>query len=540
MTVLEGQAIRIPASPVARAFDYVRAHAEIGRLALFVVGYLLSVWASEHAYGSLAVPSPFWFPDAVLLCALLLTRRDRWWLVIAATWPIRLAAGAPAGTPYWFLLSSVANDSLKGLAAAWLLQRIVGRSVRLTTFRELLIFIAIAMMAVPALSALAAVPLRAALGDAHLWTAWSGWFLGNALAQAVVTPMLLYWATYGPAAVRFRWQELLLHSAGLIAILYYAFVLPHATYSPGLLYAPVPLLLWAAVRLRPFGTANATALVAIAAMVSVVRGTGVFSVGSSADNVLSIQLYLLVVAVSLLLLATLIAENLAATEELRLAERWRQELSGRLINAQEQERGRIARELHDDFGQRVASFSIALSRIKREVNDASSPVGQSLVDLQQQAARLSSDLRHLSHDLHPGALEHLGLLQALRARCHEFTAEAAVPVRFEVSDTWRIVPDAVALCLYRVAQEALRNVALHARARNVVVSLDRQGRDLVMRVIDDGGGFDARPGSRRSGLGLVSLGERVRMLGGALEIASVPHAGTRLTVTLPLREPHAT
>ena len=237
-------------------------------------------------------------------------------MLIVATWPIRLL-GMQAGTPFWFLCATTINDSLKAFFAAWLLKRIVRGPIRLDTLREFLVFLGIAGAAVPLLSALAAMPLRFALGD-PLWNAGYQWFLGNALAQAVVTPTLLYWCTGRHGFLNdVRWKEPLLVSIGLIGVLYYAFVLPHATHLPALLYAPVPFLLWSAVRFGPFGTANAIALVAAVAMLGAVDGTGAFSGNSPAANVLSIQMFLLVVAVSLLSLATLIAENGNITEKLR-------------------------------------------------------------------------------------------------------------------------------------------------------------------------------------------------------------------------------
>jgi signal transduction histidine kinase len=215
------------------------------------------------------------------------------------------------------------------------------------------------------------------------------------------------------------------------------------------------------------------------------------------------------------------------------------DLAGRLISAREGERARIARDLHDDIGQRVASFSIALSRIQRQIPDVSNPARQSVSDLEHQATQLSADLRHLSHELHPSALEHLGLLEALRERCDDFGNESGVPVRLDVSEAWPDVSDALALCLYRVVQEALRNVATHARARNVTISLDQLDGHLTLQVTDDGRGFDPTATTRRSGLGLISLSERVRMLGGELEVTAATHAGTRLAVRLPIGESHA-
>jgi signal transduction histidine kinase len=160
-------------------------------------------------------------------------------------------------------------------------------------------------------------------------------------------------------------------------------------------------------------------------------------------------------------------------------------------------------------------------------------------DLERQTTRLSADLRHLSHELHPSALEHLGLLEALRERCDDFSQESGVPVQLDVSDGWRDVSGVFALCLYRVVQEALRNVATHAHARNVTVSLDRLDGHLTMQVTDDGRGFDPTATPRRTGLGLVSLAERVRMLGGELAVTAAPDAGTRLAVSLPIGEAHA-
>jgi len=215
------------------------------------------------------------------------------------------------------------------------------------------------------------------------------------------------------------------------------------------------------------------------------------------------------------------------------------DLAGRLISARESERTRIARDLHDDIGQRVASLSIALSRIQRQIPDAANPARQSLSDLEQQSTQLSADLRHLSHELHPGALEHLGLLEALRERCDDFEQESGITVQLDVADAWRDVSDALALCLYRVAQEALRNVATHAKAQNVTISLGQLNGHVRMHVADDGCGFDPTAKSRRLGLGLVSLNERVHVLGGTLDVTTARGAGTRVAVTLPTGESHA-
>ena len=167
----------------------------------------------------------------------------------------------------------------------------------------------------------------------------------------------------------------------------------------------------------------------------------------------------------------------------------------------------------------------------------SEPLRSELGSLQHAVTSLSGDLRDLSHDLHPGILEHVGLVEALRSRCDELATVSKATCRLEVSDSWRDVPDPIALCLYRVAQEALRNVERHAGARTVVVSLDQRGGLISMHVADDGRGFVA--GRKPHGLGLLSLNERVGLLGGDLKVKSQAGAGTTLSVTLPMGISHA-
>ena len=241
---------------------------------------------------------------------------------------------------------------------------------------------------------------------------------------------------------------------------------------------------------------------------------------------------------TLLLTGILVQRRHRARAQTALTDSYAQlrDLTGRLITAQEEERARIARNLHDDIGQRVASFSIALSGAKRMAG-ASESLRSELGSLQQAVTSLSGELRDLSHDLHPGILEHVGLVEALRSRCDELARVSKAACRLDVSDDWRDVPDSVALCLYRVAQEALRNVERHADAHNVVVSLDQRDGVVSMQVADDGRGFAA--GRKQQGLGLLSLNERVSLLGGDLRVNSHAGAGTTLSVTLPMGVSHA-
>jgi len=496
-------------------------------LAVFAAIYGLASVLSEHAYGSLAVPSPFWLPDSVLLCALLLVPRTQWWVFVAAIWPLRLLVGAVPGTPLWFQVTALANDSIKGLAAAWLLHHFVRRPVRLQTLREFMIFLGIAAAAVPALSALLAAPARFALGD-PVWRASSQWFLGDVLAQVIVTPTLLYWCTraYRPHKPP---GELVLVFVGLAGALFFGFVVSHDSHFLIFTYLPVPFLIWAAVRLRPFGAANAIALVGIVSMIAAVRGTGVFAGQPAGDAVVSIQLFLPLMAISLLSLAILTVER----ERLLVHG---VELSSRLIEAQERERGRIARELHDDLGQQMALLQISIEQLGGGA-EVSANGRRQLTALAEAAAQVSSDMHHLSRELHPATIDFVGLEGAVQGLCREFSARHRLQVHCECRNLPAHVERDLRLCLYRVVQEALHNVVKHSGVATASVELTSDGDRLALCVSDKGRGFDVAGNNHQPGLGLVSMRERVRPLGGQLTIEAAPQAGTRIRVVAPLRRP---
>jgi two-component system sensor histidine kinase UhpB len=193
---------------------------------------------------------------------------------------------------------------------------------------------------------LVAAPARYLLGDSF-WRAVQGWFLGNAVTQVVVTPMLVYWGRRD-FRERVGFTEAICASCGLTGTLFVSFLVDHSSSALMFMYLPIPFLVWVAVRLRPFGAANALALVAVVAVVAAVKGSAVFAGESPAGAVLSIQLFLLVVGLSILSLAIAVAEREALQPREATCNR-------RLIDAQDDERSRIASELHDDIGQRCAA-----------------------------------------------------------------------------------------------------------------------------------------------------------------------------------------
>lgn len=212
------------------------------------------------------------------------------------------------------------------------------------------------------------------------------------------------------------------------------------------------------------------------------------------------------------------------------------ELFGRLIAAQETERSRIARDLHDDVSQRVAALSLSMSSLKRKLSNKAGDSDEvaELSAMQRDTVALAEGVRNVSHDLHPSALHHAGLVTALGEFCLQFGRLHSLAITFSAAPDLGHIDGTEALCLYRVVQEALHNVAKHAQAREVRVSLTRNGGVVDLSIVDDGKGFDAA-GTREhaAGLGLISIDERVRLLSGQMVLDTRPGIGTRLSVSIP-------
>jgi|GEM_PF-454201 len=208
------------------------------------------------------------------------------------------------------------------------------------------------------------------------------------------------------------------------------------------------------------------------------------------------------------------------------------DLAGKLILAQEEERRRISRELHDDLNQKVAAIAISVSNLKRGPAGKEAPAREEFARILAALGALSEEIRHLSHEMHPPVLEHAGLASALRSYCRELREISGIHIEQDIGEVPPGLPPDVSLCLYRVAQEALGNVVRHAYAGRVRLRLADRDTGMELTVTDDGVGFD--PGRVRRGLGLVSMEERVRMLGGEFQVRSLPRRDTTLRAWVPL------
>jgi PAS domain S-box-containing protein len=225
--------------------------------------------------------------------------------------------------------------------------------------------------------------------------------------------------------------------------------------------------------------------------------------------------------------------------EYRRAEEALRDLSGRLIGAQEQERARIGRELHDNVSQRLALLSMRIDVLRNSVPPGAEDMAAGLASLGTATSEIAREVHALSHHLHAIKLEALGLVSALRGHCRELS-QHGIQVRFSAANVQKRLPSDIALCLYRVAQEALANVVHHSGVSDARVDLAGGTSGIVLRVADGGRGFD--PTRSSDGLGLTSMRERVRLLGGSITVNSKPNAGTvvEVQVPIPVATPSAT
>jgi len=298
--------------------------------------------------------------------------------------------------------------------------------------------------------------------------------------------------------------------------------------SAAWVYAPLPVLLWAAVRCGTGGLSASLVVISLVSIWNAMHGRGPFVSATLESNVMSLQVFLFTTDLPLMFLSAVLLERRTTENKLR-------ETSGKLIDAQEKERHRIARELHDDVGQQLAMVEMELAQLREESDPLG--LGRRLSKLSRQVAEISRATRDISHGLHPSHLEYLGLPVALDRLCRDLANETVLKIHFHRENLPDSISPSLSLCLYRVAQEALHNTVKHGRAENASVILRAQAGTLLLHIADDGVGFDS---GHEQGLGLASMRERLNAVGGSIRIVSVPDRGTTVEASVPLSGPPLT
>jgi signal transduction histidine kinase len=268
-------------------------------------------------------------------------------------------------------------------------------------------------------------------------------------------------------------------------------------------------------------------------------GFGPFAGNTTFVNAVLLDVLFIELSVTGLALAAVVAERERAEQERRRLIREQAALEARhalaaanrkLIEAQEQERTRIARELHDNVSQRLALLMFELSEAPENQSKA--------VDLQARVSEIAADVHALSHNLHSSKLDVLGFATAMEMLCKEVGEQYQVRVALHAHEVPTQLPQETALCLYRILQEALQNAAKHSGVGDVDVRLWGTSEDMNLEVSDRGAGFDLETASKRSpGIGLVSMRERIQLVCGELSIQSARQRGTRIHARVPLNRP---
>ncbi|HET6862825.1 MAG TPA: MASE1 domain-containing protein [Pyrinomonadaceae bacterium] len=788
----------IPQSiPIARQPFGDRAFrtALLTAIIVFVTYYLTAKIGFEFALQPGSV-STLWMPNSLLLAALLMIERRWWWLIVAAALPAHLASEFQSGVPATMVFCWFVSNSVQALLAAFCITYFIKEgTVYFERIRDLSLFLLFGAFLAP----FAASFLDSALVQLNNWDHrpyWEIWrvrFLSNVLASLTLIPFVLVWFRGGlgiilNAPLR-RYLEAALLAAGFLVVALYVFNTQRgfAEKTPSLLYWPLPFLLWSTVRFGLRGVTTSLVFIMFVAIDGATRGAGPFVTSSALDNAMSIQMFLIVVSIPLMVLASIIEERrkveaaareneerlmlalnaaqmetwdwritdnrliwpdetrngfgvkskedispetffrlvhpedrekveratssavregvpyeieyrmladgetrwflskgtvlrdelgrparmlgigiditerktaeealekindrnqailravpdmmflltrdgvyldysarevdkllvppsdfigksikevmprdlaesfikilseLSATDEpyvveytlpmngetkffearLILAEgenvltivrdvteahqaidsaRESQEkvlqsnkqiraLAARLISAQESERRRISLLLHDDVSQNVAALGLSISRLKRKLPTSNDELLDELGQLGSQAYDLTTQIRRLSHQLHPEVLEHLGLVKALESHVTEFGYEEHIETSFKADVRSEPLPIDLSVCLYRVALEGLRNISRHSGAKSAEVILRETNGCLMLQVSDSGFGFDVERARRGNGIGLASSEERIRLLQGSFEIHSSPETGTIMTARVPL------
>jgi len=210
------------------------------------------------------------------------------------------------------------------------------------------------------------------------------------------------------------------------------------------------------------------------------------------------------------------------------AERALADMTRKLIEAQEQERARIGRELHDDINQRLALVSNELQQLQNNPSEIEERVRK----LRKRTAEISNDVQALSHELHPSKLEYLGVVAGMTSWCKEFSEGQEIEINFK-AEVGSAIPFEIGITLFRILQEALHNAAKHSGVKRVDIELAEQPKEIHLTISDEGKGFDVEQARRGKGLGLASMEERVRLVNGTIAIESSPRLGTKIRVHIP-------
>src|SRR5258708_1046011 len=638
-----GLAVGLSRTPIFR--DMTRA---------CLVGF--SCYLTAVLGGALAVRpqmiSPLWPGCAFLVAILLLTPQRIWPALIVSGLAGFVIHDLQDGLPIRSIILLVVSDLIEILVAAFGVKYALGQRPRLSSLASLAKYAFFAVILAPSL---AACVVAAAFSYNYI-SSWKMSFLTEALALLSLTPAMLSWAHAVRANKSLSYYvELGVLVAALNVVAYITFLSSGASDDLTVLYLPVPVLLWAALRFGILGVSSSLIILAFFSISAVIHQRGPFAGWACPFDVLrTLQLFFFTASSSFMVLAALMEEHQQSLRESRESEqrfrlvantapvmiwmsgpdklctyfnqpwlefsgrpleaelrngwaervhpqdltacldiytrafdlresfrmeyrlrrhdgeyRWvvyigvprlspegvfagyigscidvtesklaEEALSGmghRLIEAHEEERTWIARELHDDINQRIALLTVELKQWTKHPPSSEANVRKHIGSVCEQLTDLGQDVQALSHRLHSSKLEYLGIGVAAGSFCKELSEQQKVEIEFSHAGIPHSLPKEIALCLFRVLQEALQNAVKHSRERRFKVELSGTSAQIKLTVKDLGVGFDPQDAFNHRGIGLISMRERLQLVGGELSIQSQPAHGTTINACVPLR-----
>lgn len=495
-----------------------------------LIGFVVLVSYLAAMLGTTIVIPPdidwtLWPGNIFLTCILVLMPRRIWPIVVAAALLTFAVYDLQIGLSLRTVLLFQLSDAAETLTAAFGLTYAFGGPPKLNSLKALAKYSLFAVLLAPAASAIFGALTNHGAYHSGWWLA----FLSQSLGYLALMPAILGWINNRHSwlhASPGRYIEAVALFAGLTVFGYFSFAAPSSILLSVLIL--VPFLIWAALRFGTTGVSSATIAVAFLAIWGAVHGRGPFVALESVQNVPSIQIFLLFVAGPFMVLAVVVEEESQIKQELANGR-------ARLISAQEEERTRIARELHDDICQRLAMLSL---KIERAMNGGDKheqlPVARQLEFVRQECANLTADVQAISHALHPSILDNLGLVTAVRSFCREISEQSGAVVTFTETNTSHTLRHDVSLSLFRVVQEAVHNAVKYSGQKEFDVHLRGTANGLELEIIDCGIGFDVASASHTAGLGLTSMRERINSVNGTIHVHSKPGVGTRIQVRVPI------
>jgi signal transduction histidine kinase len=472
-----------------------------------------------------------WPPNAILLAAFLLTPRRIWWAVLLAVLPAHLLIQLRTGIPVLSSVGWFVGNTGEALLGAACVRYFKKEKPLFESVQGIVIFLAFGVLLATLVTSFvdAASTVLTGLGS-NYWTLWTARLTSNMIANLIIVPTIVIFGVNGISWFRgasfARYLEAGVLAVGIVLVSLLVFSRESPVGSmPEFIYAPLPLLLWAALRFGAGGLSASMLVVALIAAWNAVHGRGPAGNVSLADHVLSLHVLLTVFALPLMLTAGLIAERRRDDETLR-------EARCKLVDAQEQERHRIARELHDDIVQQLTLVGLSVDELRSGFNTSAKTELDQLYD---QISVVSKATRDLSHNLYPFTLEYLGLVGALKKLCRDTGAQSGLVISFSEKDVPSQLQSDISRCLFRIAQEALQNIVKHSHARAASMELKLRGGQVLLRIVDDGIGITPEQ-HHSGGMGLASMRERAWALDGTCKVTAGPLRGTIVETSLPYKE----